>query len=239
MKSLSPLFAFASALLAAACGGNQPAPAAPAPEPASEVVADAGAAAEPAPAPEPAPAEPAKPTLKTPENLQAAYAGETNGAARYKAFAEAADKEKFKGVATLFRAMARAEEVHAKNIADTIKAQGGTPVAGTDKPEVKTTAENVKAALAAETADRDTALPGYAAAAQAEENTAADRLFKGVAEAEGGHIKQLQKADKDVTAWKKVDKTFYLCTVCGNVMTAKKESCPVCGTDPSTFEEIK
>ena len=52
---------------------------------------------------------------KTLDNLQAAYNGESNPHARYLEFSKQADKEGFPSVATLFRAAARAEEVHANN----------------------------------------------------------------------------------------------------------------------------
>jgi rubrerythrin len=244
MRNLSIVIVSVFALSLAACGGGQPAPSAPAPAAAPAPAPAPGPAVEPpapAPAPEPAPApaEPEKPALKTPENLQAAYAAETNAVARYNAFAEAADAQKYKGVAELFRAAARAEDVHAKNIADIITAEGGTPAAGTDKPTVGKTADNLKAALAADSAERDTVLPGYADAAKAEGDAAAERVFRGVAEAEGGFIKFLQKADKSIDNWRRIERSFWLCTTCGNVMFSNKNACEVCGTDPSAFEEIK
>jgi rubrerythrin len=224
----------------AACGGNPPPPVAPAPAPAPEPTpAVETPAPPPAPEPPPAPAEPSMPALKTPENLQAAYTGETNAIARYKAFAAVADKEKYKAVAMLFRAATRAEEIQAKKIADLITAAGGKPVAGTATPEVKTTAENIKAALAGESAERDTVYPGFVETAKAEGRADAESLFKGMMEVDGEHAKLYKKADKDLAYWKKADREFWLCPVCGNVMTSKKESCGVCGTDPSAFEEIK
>jgi rubrerythrin len=237
MKSLLLVFALVL-VLAIGCGGPQPTPPAPAPAPTPTPAVETPA---PPPAPEPpsAPAEPEKPALKTPENLQAAYTGETNAIVRYKAFAEAADKEKYKAVAMLFRAAARAEEIHAKKIADVITAAGGSPVAGTATPEVKKTAENVKTALAGESAERDTVYPGFIEAAKAEGRADAESLFKGMMEVEGEHAKLYKKADKDLEYWKKADREFWLCPVCGNVMTSKKDSCGVCGTDPSAFEEIK
>ncbi len=47
------------------------------------------------------------------ENLQAAFAGESQANRKYLAFAEAADKEGYAQVAKLFRAAAHAETVHA------------------------------------------------------------------------------------------------------------------------------
>ena len=239
MKIWTPVFSTLVVLtLAIGCGGPQPTPPAPAPETVAPPPAPTPEPT-PEPTPVPAPAEPSMPALKTPENLQAAYAGETNAIARYKAFAEAADKEKYKSVAMLFRAAVRAEELHAKKIADVITAAGGTPVAGTATPEVKKTADNIKAALAGESAERDTVYPGFAETAIAEGDAGAVSLFKGMAEVEGEHAKLYKKADKDLAYWKKADREFWLCPVCGNVMTSKKESCSVCGTDPGAFEEVK
>ncbi|MCK9462039.1 MAG: rubrerythrin [Proteobacteria bacterium] len=238
MKSLS----LASALVlvfAIGCGGGQPTPPAPAPEPTPEVEAtpDAGPAAEATPPPPPA--EPSAPALKTPENLEAAYAGETDAIARYKAFAAAADKEKYKDVAALFRAAARAEEIHAQKLADLIAAAGGTPAAGTATPEVKKTALNIKAAIAGESADSDTLYKGFAETAKAEGRTDAESAFKVMMEVEAGNTKLFKRAEKDLAYWKQDEREFWVCPVCGFVMTSRKESCGVCATDPSTFEEIE
>src|SRR5664279_606623 len=75
-------------------------------------------------------------TLK---NLQTAFNGESNANARYDAFAKQADKEGYGQVASLFRAAARAEAIHAANHAVVIKNLGGTPEAKVEKPDVKTT----------------------------------------------------------------------------------------------------
>jgi hypothetical protein len=55
------------------------------------------------------------------ENMQAAYNGESNAHARYLAFAKPADQEGYGEVASLFRAAARAEEIHPGNHAVVIK----------------------------------------------------------------------------------------------------------------------
>ena len=67
-------------------------------------------------APPPAPVE--KTTL---DNLQAAFNGESNAHARYLAFAQKADAEGYGRVASLFRATARAEQVHFERHAKLIK----------------------------------------------------------------------------------------------------------------------
>ena len=47
------------------------------------------------------------------DNLQEAFNGESNANARYLAFAQKADEDGYGEVASLFRAAAKAEEIHA------------------------------------------------------------------------------------------------------------------------------
>ncbi len=63
------------------------------------------------------------------DNIQTAFNGESNARARYLAFAERADQEGYGEVASLFRAAAKAEEIHAASHAVVIKKMGGTPLA--------------------------------------------------------------------------------------------------------------
>jgi len=75
---------------------------------------------------------------KTLENLKNAFAGESQANRRYLAFAQKADEEGFSQAAKLFRAAAEAETVHALNHMRTMG-------------EVKSTAENLDAAISGET----------------------------------------------------------------------------------------
>src|SRR5690242_7228760 len=82
-------------------------------------------------------------TGTTIEHLQEAFNGESNAHYRYLAFAAQADVEGFHQVASLFRATARAEEIHARNHADVIRMMGGQPKSKIEKPVVKSTRENL------------------------------------------------------------------------------------------------
>ena len=62
----------------------------------------------------------------TEENLQAAFAGESQANRRYLAFARKADSEGYHQVARLFRAAAAAETVHAHNHLRALKGVRGT-----------------------------------------------------------------------------------------------------------------
>ena len=80
----------------------------------------------------------------TKENLQVAYQGESKAKARYEAFAAKADAEGYKSVAVLFRATAKSEAVHAAKHAAMLKKMGVKAVAAVDKPDVKSTKENLE-----------------------------------------------------------------------------------------------
>ena len=100
-------------------------------------------------------------TETTLTNLQAAFNGESNAAARYAEFARKADSEGFHKAASLFRAAAWAEQIHAKNHAAVIKKMGAHPKAEIEATLAKTTAENLKAAIAGEEYERDVMYPAF------------------------------------------------------------------------------
>lgn len=161
-------------------------------------------------------------------NLMTAFDGESNANAKYIEFAKKADEEGFLGVASLFRAAAKAEAVHAANHAEVIRGMGGEPKATIILPEIKTTAENLKAAVAGETYERDTMYPGFVAQARKERNREALRSFNYAMTAEAEHAKLYQSALDSMDKWTKA-RTFYVCDVCG--FTTEKvdfAKCPSC-----------
>src|SRR5271157_3127257 len=89
-------------------------------------------------------------STSTIDNLQVAFNGESNANARYLAFAKKADEEGYGEVASLFRAAAKAEEVHADKHAVVIKKRGAAPVHKLEQIEVKTTRKNLRAAIEGE-----------------------------------------------------------------------------------------
>src|ERR1700722_10805064 len=88
-------------------------------------------------------------------NLLVAYEGEVNAHARYKAYAVKAEAEGMCGAASLFRAAARAEQIHAGNHARVIRHMGGEARAELRPFRVKSTLENLKAALGRENEEID------------------------------------------------------------------------------------
>lgn len=177
---------------------------------------------------------------KTLENLQAAFDGESNASAKYTEFAKKADEEGYTKVASLFRAAARAEAIHIKNHADVIKTMGGTPKAEIKLPPVKTTAENLKAAIEGETYERDKMYVDFLAEARSVGNRDAVRTFNLAKAAEAEHAKLYTEALANLESLKGGTTTYYVCGTCGyTTPDAKLEKCPVDFTAKDKFEEIK
>jgi rubrerythrin len=169
---------------------------------------------------------------KTVANLQAAYNGESNAHARYLEFAKKADSEGYGEVASLFRAAARAEEVHAGNHAVVIKKLGATPTAKIETPVVKTTKENLEAAIKGETYERDNMYPEFIQQAKAVRNIDAVRTFNLAKTAEAEHARLYTEAVNNLPKLKGTKtKDYFVCSICG--FTATKIDFTKC---PSCFE---
>lgn len=174
------------------------------------------------------------------ENMQAAFNGESNAHARYLAFAVEADKEGYGEVASLFRAAARAEEIHASNHAEVIKGLGAEPAAKIETPDVKSTRENLEAAIKGETYERDTMYPGFLKQARADRNKAAIKSLNFAKTAEEEHAKLYAAALSKLDGLKNSKAVnYFVCPKCGfttrEVTFAK---CPSCFTPKSAFEKI-
>jgi rubrerythrin len=178
-------------------------------------------------------------SAKTLENLQTAFNGESNANAKYLAFAKKADEEGYQKVASLFRAAARAEAIHFANHAEVIKKLGGTPAADIKTAEVKTTAENLKAAIDGESYERDTMYPDFIAEARASNNIDAVKTFNFAKSAEAEHAKLYADALANLDQWKAGPGTFYVCPKCGfTTADANLVKCPVDFTPKEKFEAI-
>jgi rubrerythrin len=182
----------------------------------------------------------------TVQNLLAAFEGESNAHAKYTAFAVKADADGLHGAASLFRAAARAEQIHAANHARVIKQLGGEAQCTIHAVEVKTTLENLKAALGGEQYEIDTMYPGFLEEATARKNTAAIRTFTGALEAEKTHARLYGEAiallvggKKDT--WVAAAREFYVCPVCGYTSETEEEHerCPVCNCPWERFEIVR
>ena len=162
----------------------------------------------------------------TRENLEAAFAGESQAFQKYTNFAAKAEKDGFPNVARLFRTAAQAERIHA-----------GGHLAALDG--IGSTAENLQAAIDGETYEYTEMYPPMLEQAQADDH-AGKRMFALAAKAEEVHAKLYASALEAVKQGKDLTETeFYLCPVCGHIEFGKPtDNCPICGTPADKFTLI-
>ncbi len=173
-------------------------------------------------------------------NLLAAYEGESNATVKYTAFAIRAEVEGYLRVAALFRAAARAEQVHAAHHARVIAKLGGQAEAKFHPVEVKSTRENLMAAKAGEEYERDTMYPSFIAEAEAAGQKEAVRTFDLAMKAEAVHARLYGEALANLDEQKRAT-TFYVCLHCGEVTDNPNdtERCPICGSPKEKFAAVR
>ena len=166
--------------------------------------------------------------MSTTENLQDAFAGESQANRKYLAFAKKAEADGYPQVAKLFRAAADAETVHAHAH---LRVMGG----GQD------TAANLQTAINGEGFEFQEMYPGYVAEAEAEGNKPAAYSFKNALAVEETHHGLYAKALEAVKAGKDLPETeIFVCPVCGHtVLGEPPDKCPVCGALKARFFEVE
>ncbi len=177
--------------------------------------------------------------MATLENLQAAFNGESNARAKYLAFAQKADQDGYGQVASLFRAAAAAEEIHANAHANVIRKMGATPKADIALPQIKSTRENLAVAIEGETYERDVMYPNFIKDAKAENNRAAVKTCEFALAAEAEHARLYQEALDNLEKWRGGKRTFYVCLVCGfTTENPVADRCSVCNAPKDKFRAI-
>src|SRR5271157_3524097 len=162
---------------------------------------------------------------KSEKNLMDAFAGESQANRKYLAFAYKAEAEGHKQIAKLFRAAAAAETIHAHNH---LKADGG----------IKTTRENLDAALQGEVYEFQKMYPSMIEDAKAEDNKTALRTFTFANEVEKVHAALYQKAIDEFG--KNTETDYYVCDVCGHTVEGEPpDECPVCKAKKQAFKKVE
>lgn len=164
----------------------------------------------------------------TQENLQEAFAGESQANRKYLAFAAKAEKDGYPQLARLFRATAEAETVHALKH---LEVMGG----------IKTTKENVEAAIGGEHHEFTSMYPDFIKKAEAENNKAARTSFSFANEVEKIHHGLYQKALETLKSGQKMkDEPYYVCQLCGNTVAGEApDKCPICGAMKKMFKKVE
>jgi rubrerythrin len=162
----------------------------------------------------------------TKENLETAFAGESQAFQKYTNYADKAEKDGFPNVARLFRTAAQAERIHAGGHFSALEGVGSTT-------------ENLQAAIAGETYEYTEMYPPMLEQAMADDH-AAKRMFAMAVKAEEVHATLYKKALEAVEQGNDLTETeFYLCPVCGHIeFGSPPDNCPICGTPADRFTLI-
>ena len=165
--------------------------------------------------------------MGTKENLQAAFAGESQANRKYIAFARKAENEGYHHIAKLFRAAAEAETIHA--LAH-FRNMGG----------ICSTTENVQAAIEGEGHEYTEMYPQFVEEAAKEGNKPAEMMFRFAMAVEEVHHGLYSRAAEALKDGKDLpEERIHVCSVCGNTFVGEApEKCPVCGAPKSKFNEV-
>ena len=164
----------------------------------------------------------------TQENLRTAFAGESQANRRYLFFADKAEKEGHPQIARLFRAVAEAETVHARNH---LEVMGG----------IRSTRDNLGAAIEGENYEFIQMYPGFIEQAKAEGNDKAQVSFDYANKVEKIHHGLYQKALESLEAGQSLrDEPYFVCQGCGYTVAGEApERCPICGAPRKMFKRVE
>lgn len=156
------------------------------------------------------------------DDLEKAFAAESEAHHQYLAFAAKADEEGHSQVGRLFRAVATAEAVHARNHLRVLQA-------------VKGTRENLEQALTRKTHEFDVMYPAMIITAQADGEEEAKRTFQWAKRAERRHLDLYEKALENWDGGSG-DAPYWICPSCGNIRERDAPAeCSICGFDGKDF----
>jgi len=167
---------------------------------------------------------------KTWDNLHAAFAGETQAAAKYRYFAGKARKEGYQDIAEIFEETSKNEFAHGKLWFEHII--GG----------IGTTEQNLQNARDGEHYEWTEMYAEFARVAKEEGFPAIAHQFEMVAEIERAHMERYDCKKQEVSAgtvFSRNGETAWSCTNCGHVHHGKEAPavCPVCSHPQSYFKE--
>jgi len=185
-----------------------------------------------APVAAPTQAEPTTPTPErstamhkmTEQNLEDAFAGESQAHMKYAAFAAKAQEEGKGNVARLFQAASFSEKVHATAHLKVLEGIGST-------------SQNLAGAIAGEGFEIDEMYPAYIAVAIEQDEPAAQEAMNHAMQAEKVHHDLYARAKPAVDAGGDVSlDELWVCSECGHTMEGEApDRCPVCNAPKRFF----
>ncbi|MEM3424459.1 MAG: rubrerythrin family protein [Thermoproteota archaeon] len=179
-----------------------------------------------------------RPTTK--DLLLNAFAGESMAHMRYLVFADVAEREGYLNVSRLFKAIAFAEFIHARNHYDRLKnyreeskVASGTPAGPGD------TSKNLELGIMGEEYEVNEMYPAYIEVARFQGEKSAELSFKWAYEAEKIHAQLYREAKTHVdrkSDWP-LNGRVWICPICGHTYVGEEppEKCPICNAPKDKY----
>ena len=178
-------------------------------------------------------------------NLATALEEELKTHTAYRAYANKAEDEGLHGLAGFFRAIARAEQIHANNHARIIRRMGAEPMSNIPDLRVESTFENLRTVLANQRFETDYLYPMFLSAAVPLFDSMAVRTFDWALEADKSHARLCSSVIARLNAnggsgWAYARHDFFVCGLCGYTAQSREaENCPACNLPWEKFETIQ
>ena len=165
---------------------------------------------------------------KTDENLQEAFAGESQANRRYLFFASKADTEGYPRIARLFRAAAEAETVHARNHFNAMDGVGSTKA-------------NLNTGVIGEHQEFTAMYPRFIEQSKVDQYRRAEVSFDWANKVEEIHHGLFQAVLEAMESGETIkDEPIFVCQGCGNTVEGEApETCPICGAPKSAFKRVE
>lgn len=180
--------------------------------------------------------------IKTIENLKAGIIGETTASAKYAAFAAKASEEGYDTIARLFLAASKSESIHAANHLKVLEGLGNKMDSFVPEFEVKSTKENLQAAIEGEGYEVSTMYPEFIAAAKEEKVEKAVKSFTWAVDTEKKHGEFYRAALEALNSNTEngLSYEFLVCPTCGNTYAKGTEDakCEFCQTASEKYIAI-
>lgn len=167
---------------------------------------------------------------RTEQNIQAAFAGESQARNKYDYYASQAKKEGFEQIAGFFRETAENEKEHAKRLFKLL-----------NNGEIPATADNLLDAAEGENYEHNSMYPEFAKVAEEEGFPQIAAIFRSIAVAEKHHearYRGLLENIKRETVFKKPAAVKWRCRNCGFIYEGSEapKKCPACAHPQAYFE---
>ncbi len=163
----------------------------------------------------------------TEKALNEAFAGESMAHMKYLIFSEIAEREGYKNIARMFKAIAYAEQIHATNHARNLGL-------------INKTTENLQSGIDGENFEVEEMYPVYKKTAELQGEKGAELSTHYALEAEKIHREMYKDAKKTAEKGKDIEiSEVYICPICGYThIGIPPDKCPICGAPKDKFKKF-